>query len=80
MSTGHIDDRTEPRRERAREQFERLAPWKACGDCAFLPVCAGGCAAMSFSQRGDMQVPTCHRRSLESAFTSLAHSAASAVT
>jgi len=78
MSTGHIDDRSDSWRESARERFLRLSPWKECGDCAFIPVCAGGCVAASFSQLGDMNVPTCHKRSFESALVSLAHTAASA--
>ena len=77
-STGHIDDRKDASRETAREQFERLSPWKECGDCAFMPVCAGGCVANSYSQLGDMNVPTCHKRGFESALISLAHTAASA--
>ena len=78
-STGHIDDRKDAMRESAREQFERLSPWKECGDCAYMPVCAGGCVANSFTQLGDMNLPTCHKRSFESALISLAHTAASAV-
>ena len=27
------------------QRFESLAAWKECGDCAFIPVCAGGCTA-----------------------------------
>jgi uncharacterized protein len=77
-STGHIDDRTDAFRESARERFERLSPWKECGDCAYIPVCAGGCVAASYSQLGDMNVPTCHKRSFDSALVSLAHTAASA--
>jgi len=77
-STGHIDDRKDAFRESAREKFERLSPWKECGDCAYIPVCAGGCVAASFSQLGDMNVPTCHKRSFDLALVSLAHSAASA--
>ena len=77
-SVGHIDDRTDAIRETAREKFLRLSPWKECGDCAFIPVCAGGCVANSYSQLGDMNVPTCHKRSFESALISLAHTAASA--
>jgi uncharacterized protein len=77
-STGHIDDRKDASRETAREQFDRLSPWKECGDCAFMPVCAGGCVANSHSQLGDMNLPTCHKRSFESALVSLAHTAASA--
>jgi len=77
-STGHIDDRKDAFRESARERFERLSPWKECGDCAYIPVCAGGCVAASFSQLGDMNVPTCHKRSFDSALISLAHATASA--
>jgi radical SAM protein with 4Fe4S-binding SPASM domain len=79
MSTGHIDDRKDTWRESALERFERLHPWKECGDCAFIPVCAGGCVAASYSQLGDMNTPTCHKPTFESALISLAHSAAGAV-
>jgi uncharacterized protein len=78
LSTGHIDDRRDTWRESARERFLRLSPWKDCGDCAYIPVCAGGCVAASYAQLGDMNVPTCHKRSFDSALISLAHSAASA--
>jgi uncharacterized protein len=77
LSTGHIDDRKESWRESAREKFLRLSPWKECDDCAYIPVCAGGCVAASHSQLGDMNVPTCHKRSFDSALISLAHTAAS---
>jgi uncharacterized protein len=76
LSTGHIDDRREAWRESARDQFERLHPWKECGDCAFIPVCAGGCLVASHTQLGDMNLPTCHKPSYESALISLAHTAA----
>jgi uncharacterized protein len=77
-STGHIDDRRDAGRDAARLNFDRLDPWKDCGDCAFIPVCAGGCVANSFTQLGDMNLPTCHKRSFESALVSLAQTAASA--
>jgi len=77
MSTGHIDDRRDSWRESALEKFERLHPWKDCGDCAFIPTCAGGCVAAAHSQLGDMNLPTCHKPSFESALISLAHTAAS---
>jgi uncharacterized protein len=76
LSTGHIDGRIEPWRESARERFERLHPWEECGDCAFIPVCAGGCVTASHTQLGDMNLPTCHKRSFESALISMAHEAA----
>src|SRR5207248_3665794 len=44
LSTGHIDGRQEEWQVRARERFDRIGAWKACGDCAFIPVCAGGCS------------------------------------
>jgi uncharacterized protein len=78
LSTGHIDDRRDSWRESALEKFERLHPWKECGDCAFIPTCAGGCVAASQSQLGDMNMPTCHKSSFESALIALAHTAASA--
>jgi uncharacterized protein len=79
LSTGHIDDRHDAVRENARERFLRLSPWKECGDCAFIPVCAGGCVAASYSQVGDMNKPTCHKPSMESAVVALAHDVAGAV-
>jgi uncharacterized protein len=78
LSTGHIDDRRDERREEARERFDRLNPWKDCGDCAFIPVCAGGCLVASHTQAGDMNTPTCHKRTYESALIAMAHEAATA--
>jgi uncharacterized protein len=78
LSTGHVDDRLDPRRQSARQQFDRLSPWNACGDCAFIPVCAGGCVAASHATLGDMNTPACHKRAYESAVISLAHQVASA--
>ncbi len=78
MSVGHIDDRRDPARESVRERFLRLSPWKECGECAFIPVCAGGCVTASHIQLGDMNAPTCHKRTFESALVSLAHDVASA--
>jgi len=77
LSTGHIDGRLDSHRAAARERFDLLSPWKACGDCAFIPVCAGGCVTASHTQLGDMNLPTCHKPAFESALVSLAHEAAS---
>jgi uncharacterized protein len=78
QSTGHIDGRRDAIRDEVRARFDRLSPWKECGDCAFIPVCAGGCVTASHTTLGDMNKPTCHKRALESAVISLAHDAASA--
>jgi len=78
QSTGHIDDRRDPWRLASREKFDRLSPWSECGDCAYIPVCAGGCLVASHSELGDMTRPTCHKRAFESATIALAHEVASA--
>ena len=75
---GHIDGRLEPWRETARREFDALGAWRNCGDCACIPVCAGGCSVASHTELGDMNTPTCHKRSFESALISLAHDVASA--
>ncbi|MFN8059187.1 MAG: radical SAM protein [Vicinamibacterales bacterium] len=72
-AVGHIDRPATDEHRRSAGEFDRLAPWRACGDCAFIPVCAGGCSVASHTERGDMHTPTCHKRSLESALVSLAH-------
>jgi uncharacterized protein len=77
MSTGHIDGRGDSWRERNRHRFDSLDPWKACGDCAFIPTCAGGCLTASFAQLGDVNTPTCHKPAFESAVIALAHRVAS---
>jgi uncharacterized protein len=74
QSTGHIDDRRDPWRMASREKFDRLSPWSECGDCAYIPVCAGGCLVASHSELGDMTRPTCHKRAFESATIALARS------
>jgi uncharacterized protein len=75
-STGHIDGREEEWRNRAAERFERLAAWKECNDCAFIPVCAGGCSVASHNELSDMNKPNCHKPSFESSLAALAHHAA----
>ncbi len=77
-SIGHIDGRLDQRREEARLEFDRLSPWKDCGDCAYIPVCAGGCVVASHTTLGDMNLPTCHKRSFDSALISLAYETVSA--
>jgi hypothetical protein len=40
---------------------ERLEPGGAGGDCAFIPVCAGGQFGSPHTELGDMNMPTCRR-------------------
>jgi uncharacterized protein len=79
QSVGHIDGRHEEWRASARARFDALAAYKNCGDCSFIPVCAGGCSVASHTELGDMNTPTCHKGSFESALVQLAHSASAAV-
>ena len=77
-SIGHIDDRLESWRAANKQQFDRLSPWSECGDCAYIPVCAGGCLVASQTELGDMNRPTCFKRAFESATIALAHDVARA--
>ena len=76
MSTGHIDGRSDAARSSAARRFDRLAAWKECRDCAFIPVCAGGCTVASHSELGDMNAPNCHKKSFEAGVASMARDAA----
>jgi uncharacterized protein len=76
LSTGHIDGRREAWREQAASQFETLAAWKECNDCAFIPVCAGGCSTAAHTELGSMNRPNCHKSSFEAGVVSLARDAA----
>jgi uncharacterized protein len=79
-STGHIDGRDEAWRQAAAERFERLTAHKeACGDCSYIPVCGGGCSVAAHTELGDMNHPSCHKGSFESALVSLAQRTAAAV-
>jgi uncharacterized protein len=76
QSTGHIDGRREDYRSQALRNFETLAAWEMCNDCAFIPVCAGGCTVAAHNELGDMHAPNCHKPSFEAGVLSLARDAA----
>lgn len=76
QAIGHIDGRHEARRAQAKDRFDHLAAWKNCGDCSFIPVCAGGCSVSSHAELGDMNTPACHKSSFEAALVSLARDTA----
>jgi uncharacterized protein len=78
QSVGHIDDRQDPLRARAAAEWDVLAPWQSCGDCPFIPVCAGGCAVASHTELSSMHLPNCHKASFEAGVIALARDAASA--
>jgi uncharacterized protein len=80
MSTGHIAGSTDAYRSAAARRFEQLSAWKACRDCAFIPVCAGGCTVASHSELGDLNTPSCHKSSFEAGVVSMARDAAASLT
>ena len=80
MSTGHIDGSADARRRSAASQFERLAAWTECNDCAFIPVCAGGCTVASHNELGDMHAPSCHKTSFQAGVVTMARDAAASLT
>ncbi len=75
-STGHIDGRADDYRSAAARRFAKITAWKECNDCAFIPVCAGGCSAAAHIELGDMNKPNCHKPSFEAGVVTLAHQAA----
>lgn len=75
-SVGHISDPVQETRTAAEQRFDSIAGWKSCGDCAFIPVCGGGCAVASQTEQGDMYRPSCHKTGLEAALVSIAHETA----
>jgi len=75
-STGHIDGREDGWRSAAARRFAKITAWEECNDCAFIPVCAGGCSAAAHVEIGDMTQPNCHKRSFEAGVVTLAYQAA----
>jgi uncharacterized protein len=76
QSTGHIDGRAEGWRNESAARFDALAAWKECDDCAFIPVCAGGCSVAAHTELLDMNKPNCHKSSFEAGLLTLARQAA----
>jgi uncharacterized protein len=76
LAVGHVEAGRAAAHEATAARFARLTPWDRCGDCEFIPVCAGGCVVASHHQRGDMSAPTCHKRAFDSALVSLAYETA----
>ena len=75
MSTGHIDGRQDSSQQSAAARFDALAAWKQCNDCAFIPVCAGGCTVAAHTELGDLNTPNCHKTSFEAGLVTLAREA-----
>jgi uncharacterized protein len=57
-------------------KYDALAAWKECGDCAFIPVCAGGCTTAAHAEFNDVQKPNCHIGLFEAGVKAMAAKAA----
>jgi uncharacterized protein len=77
-STGHIDGREDEWRLRAAARFKKITAWEECDDCAFIPVCAGGCSTAAHTELGDIRRPNCHKPSFEAGVVALAQQVAKA--
>ena len=79
-SIGRIDERQETWHQAAAARFAHLSPHKdECGDCAYIPVCGGGCSVAAHTELGDMHDKSCHKGAFESAVVSLAQQSVAAM-
>ena len=46
----------------------KLRPWEKCGDCAYLPVCVGGCLGGKYLKTGRMDEVACRKEAFERSF------------
>jgi uncharacterized protein len=69
---GHVQRAATEEESRMAARRSSLSPWRACGDCCFVPVCAGGCSVAATNVHGDMNAPACHRPAFEAALNALA--------
>jgi uncharacterized protein len=76
QSIGDINRNPDARQSALADQIAHMAPWRQCGNCAFIPVCGGGCAAAALAELGDMTAPSCHKRAFELALINLAEASA----
>lgn len=71
---GHVGRAATPAERQMAARRESLAAWRACGDCAFVPVCAGGCSVAAHHEQHDLGAPACHLPAFEAAVIDFAHS------
>jgi uncharacterized protein len=76
LRIGHVVPALDPEHRATRDRFDTHAPWRACGDCALVPVCGGGCSVAAHNEQGDLAVPSCHRPGMLAALDEIAAAAA----
>lgn len=45
-----------------------LRPWEQCGDCAYLPICVGGCLGSQYLKTGRRDQVSCKKEVFEATF------------
>ena len=75
LRIGHVDPALDPAHRAVKHRFETHAPWRACGDCALIPVCGGGCSVAAHNEQGDLGAPSCHRPGMLAALDEIAAAA-----
>ncbi len=78
QSVGNIHGVRDVVQAETASKYDALAAWKECGDCAFIPVCAGGCTTAAHAEFGDIQKPNCHIGLFEAGVKAMAMKAAQA--
>src|SRR5688572_9572301 len=78
QSVGNISGTRDVIQSAMAEKYDALAAWKECGDCAFIPVCAGGCTTAAHAEFNDIQKPNCHIGLFEAGVKALAMKASAA--
>lgn len=46
-----------------------MRPWEQCGDCAYLPVCVGGCLGGQYLKTGRLDQVNCKKEWFEASFS-----------
>lgn len=61
LAVGHVSQE-----EEGSKRFSDLDAWKKCPmDCAYLPICGGGCRLMSFIETRNFSSTSCKRKYLD---------------
>ena len=64
FSVGRIDERGEFAFDPAYNDFMARDPltFKECAECAYLPLCGGGCPVAAYQASGSWHHPACHQK------------------
>ena len=68
FSVGHVSELSFNHRH---AEFMAMNPWKECGDCVYVPMCAGGCRLMAQMKHGDCSKPFCDKEYYKKVFPEL---------